>query len=81
MSGSRAEPILVTGAHRTGTTWVGRLLAANPDVAYATDYGTAFYTVDGGKTWAQVYCNDHPDGSSSTSGSASTPGSPPSTTK
>ena len=40
----------------------------NPDVAYATDYGTAFYTVDGGKTWAQVYCNDHPDGSVSTSG-------------
>ena len=24
------RPILVTGAHRTGTTWVGRLLAAPP---------------------------------------------------
>ncbi len=42
--------------------------ATNPNVAYATDYGTAYYTVDGGKTWAQVYANDHPDGSTSTSG-------------
>jgi hypothetical protein len=31
------EPILVTGAHRTGTTWVGRMLAANPQVAYISE--------------------------------------------
>ncbi len=30
-------PILVTGAHRTGTTWVGRMLAADPDVAYISE--------------------------------------------
>lgn len=30
-------PILVTGAHRTGTTWVGKMLAANPRVAYISE--------------------------------------------
>ena len=29
-----AQPILVTGAHRSGTTWVGRILATSPRVAY-----------------------------------------------
>ncbi|MGH2723190.1 MAG: sulfotransferase [Actinomycetota bacterium] len=27
-------PILVTGSHRSGTTWVGKVLAASPGVAY-----------------------------------------------
>jgi hypothetical protein len=31
------HPILVTGAHRTGTTWVGRLLAAPTNVAYVSE--------------------------------------------
>ncbi len=31
------RPILVTGAHRTGTTWVGRMLAANPQTAYISE--------------------------------------------
>lgn len=31
------RPILVSGAHRTGTTWVGRLLAAAPGVAYISE--------------------------------------------
>ncbi len=31
------QPILVTGAHRTGTTWVGKMLAANPQVAYVSE--------------------------------------------
>jgi hypothetical protein len=31
------RPILVTGAHRTGTTWVGRMLAAHPKVAYISE--------------------------------------------
>jgi hypothetical protein len=30
-------PILVTGAHRTGTTWVGKMLAANPQTAYISE--------------------------------------------
>ncbi|HIP71582.1 MAG TPA: hypothetical protein EYH05_09335 [Anaerolineae bacterium] len=28
------KPILVTGSHRSGTTWVGRMLAAAPSVMY-----------------------------------------------
>jgi hypothetical protein len=32
-----ASPILVTGAHRTGTTWVGRMLAAAPGIAYISE--------------------------------------------
>ena len=31
---SSARPILVTGAHRSGTTWVGKMLALAPGVAY-----------------------------------------------
>lgn len=34
---SAARPILVTGAHRTGTTWVGKMLAANPQTAYISE--------------------------------------------
>ena len=30
-------PILVTGAHRTGTTWVGKMLAASSQVAYISE--------------------------------------------
>lgn len=28
------KPILVTGAHRSGTTWVGRMIATSPSVVY-----------------------------------------------
>jgi hypothetical protein len=31
---STARPILVTGAHRSGTTWVGKMLALAPGVGY-----------------------------------------------
>ena len=34
---SLSAPILVTGAHRTGTTWVGKMLAASPQVAYISE--------------------------------------------
>lgn len=30
-------PILVTGSHRSGTTWVGRMLAAAPGVVYLSE--------------------------------------------
>ncbi len=30
-------PILVTGAHRTGTTWVGKMLAASSQIAYISE--------------------------------------------
>jgi hypothetical protein len=32
-----SRPILVTGAHRTGTTWVGRMLAAGGQAAYISE--------------------------------------------
>jgi hypothetical protein len=32
-----SRPILVTGAHRSGTTWVGRMLASNPQTAYISE--------------------------------------------
>ena len=28
------KPILVTGSHRSGTTWVGRMIATSPNVIY-----------------------------------------------
>jgi hypothetical protein len=33
----KSRPILVTGAHRSGTTWVGKMLAASPEVAYLSE--------------------------------------------
>jgi hypothetical protein len=30
-------PILVTGAHRSGTTWIGKMLAASAEVAYISE--------------------------------------------
>src|SRR5271169_2652541 len=34
---SRFSPILVTGAHRTGTTWVGKMLSANSQTGYISE--------------------------------------------
>jgi hypothetical protein len=31
------QPILVTGAHRSGTTWVGKMLAADQNTAYVSE--------------------------------------------
>ncbi len=33
----RSAPILVTGAHRSGSTWVGRMLAASPRLHYVDE--------------------------------------------
>ncbi len=32
-----SSPILVTGSHRSGTTWVGRVLAAAPGIGYISE--------------------------------------------
>jgi hypothetical protein len=37
MENASSVPILVTGAHRTGTTWIGRMLAAEDGVAYISE--------------------------------------------
>lgn len=34
MAGRKAKPILITGSHRSGSTWVGKVLAAHPHVGY-----------------------------------------------
>ena len=31
------SPILVTGAHRSGTTWIGKMLATDPSTAYVSE--------------------------------------------
>jgi len=42
------SPILVTGAHRSGTTWVGRMLCAGGDVFYVHE---PFNTAIAGPVW------------------------------
>lgn len=37
MTHGTGDAILVTGAHRSGTTWVGRMLATNSRVAYVSE--------------------------------------------
>lgn len=37
ISASKLTPILVTGSHRSGTTWVGKMLAADVDTAYISE--------------------------------------------
>lgn len=37
MSGNETQPILVTGAHRTGTTWVGKTLSLERGLTYISE--------------------------------------------
>ena len=34
MSNFQPQPILVTGSHRSGSTWVGKMLASHPQIGY-----------------------------------------------
>ncbi len=40
----------------------------NPDICYAGDNGRGYKTIDGGKTWKQVYSHKLPDGSFASGG-------------
>jgi photosystem II stability/assembly factor-like uncharacterized protein len=56
-----------------GPGWGGDILTMgvapnNPDICYATDYGQAYKTSDGGRNWSQVCSRNNPDGSVSSSG-------------
>ena len=56
-----------------GPGWGGAPLGlgvgpANPEVCYATDWGTTYRTLDAGGSWQQVYSEDHADGSVSSRG-------------
>ncbi len=63
MNHGTIKPILVTGAHRSGTTWVGRMLAAGPGVGYISEplnvlhrpgvFGAAV------KYWYTYVCDDN----------------------
>ena len=53
--------------------WGGPVLTlgvapSNPDICYATDFGRAYRTLNGGITWKQVCSHNHPDGSVSSAG-------------
>lgn len=53
--------------------WGGYILTlgvapTNPDICYATDFGRAYRTTNGGITWKQVYSHNHQDGSVSSTG-------------
>ena len=37
MEQHKLQPLLVTGAHRSGTTWIGRMLALDPSTAYISE--------------------------------------------
>lgn len=63
---NRTRPILVTGAHRSGTTWVGKMLAANPQVAYISEPLNVLHRpgVLRAKVnhWYQYICRENEDG-------------------
>jgi photosystem II stability/assembly factor-like uncharacterized protein len=56
-----------------GPGWGGDILTMgvapnNPDICYATDYGQAYKTSNGGRSWSQVCSTNYPDSSVSTRG-------------
>ncbi len=59
-------PILATGAHRTGTTWVGRMLAASPQMAYISEPLNVLHRpgVLGAQVsfWYTYICNENKSG-------------------
>lgn len=61
--GVHQQPILVTGAHRSGTTWVGKMLAADRQVGYISEplnvlhrQGVMNIVVD---QWYTYICSDN----------------------
>lgn len=59
------KPILVTGSHRSGTTWVGRMIAAAPNVAYIHEPFNLDIKLSVNpvrfKYWFQHICEDNSD--------------------
>ncbi len=37
MNENNVKPILVTGAHRSGSTWAGNMISSPPDIAYVNE--------------------------------------------
>jgi len=40
---TKLPPILVTGAHRTGTTWVGKMLSANSQTPISANHSNVWH--------------------------------------
>lgn len=59
------HPILVTGPHRSGTTWVGKMLAAESSVAYISEPLNVLHRPGvlraKVKHWYQYVCEDNQD--------------------
>ena len=65
MSERDLTPILVTGAHRSGTTWVGKMLAADACTAYISEPLNVLHRPGvfraKVKYWYQYVCEDNED--------------------
>lgn len=57
------HPILVTGAHRSGTTWVGRMLAADSETGYISEPLNVLHRAGVYRTkvdrWYQYICDEN----------------------
>lgn len=57
------NPILVTGAHRSGTTWIGKMLAADPSTAYVSEPLNVWHRPGvfraSVKYWYQYICDEN----------------------
>src|SRR5512139_661573 len=57
------NPILVTGTHRSGTTWVGKMLAADSRTAYISEPLNVLHRPGVFRTkvkhWYQYVCDDN----------------------
>lgn len=63
MADNKLTPILVTGAHRSGTTWVGKMLAADAMTAYISEPLNALHRPGvfraKVKNWYQYVCEEN----------------------
>ncbi|MBD2121677.1 sulfotransferase [Trichocoleus sp. FACHB-262] len=61
MANDMTKPILVTGSHRSGTTWVGKMISACPSVAYINEpFSPETYRIYRGRCGAKfIYWNTY----------------------
>lgn len=59
------NPILVTGVHRSGTTWIGKMLAASPEVTYISEPLNVYHRLGvlstPTKYWYMYICEENQD--------------------
>ena len=63
MQDQKPRPVLVTGAHRSGTTWIGRMLALDPSTSYISEPLNVWHRPGVFRTpvhhWYQYICEDN----------------------